>query len=184
MNNSAMYRLEDAGGIPYPETAKYHYDKWYTTTGLTDGNAYKTIRFNIRQDNLLLHWTNYFLVLDGKLVKKADSTAFGNDDEIFLVHNAIPHLFSNVKLTIGNQLVENINQVGYVSSMMYNVLYSCSKGKSDGLLFIRERLLQTLRTKVLQYEGILSLLNLIPMENLHYEFRFICSLNLWRTLWY
>ena len=131
-----MYDLSHAGGVPYPETDKYHYDRWYTTTGLTDGSEYKTIRFNIRQDNLLLHWTNSFLVLNGQLVKKDDSTAFGNDDEISLAHNAIPHLFSNVKLTIGNQLVENINQVGYVSSMMYNVLYPRSKGKSDGLQFM------------------------------------------------
>ena len=47
MNNAAMYNLGIAGGIPYPETEKYSYDRWYTTTGLTDGSAYKTIRFNI-----------------------------------------------------------------------------------------------------------------------------------------
>ena len=70
MNNAAMYKLDDAGGIPYPETAKYRFDKWYTTTGLTDGNAYKTIRFNIRQDNLLLHWKNSYLEIHGQLVKK------------------------------------------------------------------------------------------------------------------
>ncbi len=136
MNNSQMYELQHAGGIPYPETDKYHYDRWYTTTGLTDGSEYKTIRFNIRQDNLLLHWTNSFLVLNGQLVKKADESAFGDDDAIALIHNAIPHMFSNVKLTIGNQMVENINQVGYVSSMMYDVLYSRSKGKCDGLQFM------------------------------------------------
>ena len=79
MNNSQMYELHHAGGIPYPETDKYHYDRWYTTTGLTDGSEYKTIRFNIRQDNLLLHWTNSFLVLKGQLVKKAGETAFGDD---------------------------------------------------------------------------------------------------------
>ena len=39
-------------------------------------------------------------------------------------------------LTIGNQLVENINQVGYVFSMMYDVLYPRSKGKCDGLQFM------------------------------------------------
>ena len=55
-----MYDLSHAGGVPYPETDKYHYDRWYTTTGPTDGSEYKTIRFNVRQDNLLLHWTNSF----------------------------------------------------------------------------------------------------------------------------
>ena len=136
MNNSQMYKLNHAGGVPYPETDKYHYDRWYTTTGLTDGSEYKTIRFNIRQDNLLLHWTNSYLVLEGKLVKKAGDAAYENTQLISLIHNAIPHMFSNVKLTVGNRLVENINQVGHVSSMIYDVLYSRSKGKCDGLDFM------------------------------------------------
>ena len=42
MNNSQMYELPHVGGIPYPETDRcYYYDKWYTTTGLTDGGEYK-----------------------------------------------------------------------------------------------------------------------------------------------
>ena len=136
MNNSTMYDLDHAGGVPYPETDKYHYSKWYTTTGLTDGSSYKTIRFNVRQDNLLLHWINSYLTLDGQLVKEADGTAYTNDQLISLVHNAIPHMFSNVKLTIGNKLVENVNQVGHVSSMIYDVLYPRSKSKCDGLEFM------------------------------------------------
>ena len=59
-----MYELENAGGVAYPETDKYHYNKWYTTTGLTDGSAYKTIRFNVRQENLLFHWSNSYLELN------------------------------------------------------------------------------------------------------------------------
>ena len=136
MNNSAMYDLGHAGGVPYPETDKYHYDRWYTTTGLTDGSEYKTIRFNIRQDNLLLHWTNSYLVLEGKLVKKTGGGDYANTQLISLAHNAIPHMFSNVKLTVGNRLVENVNQVGHVSSMLYDVLYPRSKGKCDGLDFM------------------------------------------------
>ena len=131
-----MYELEAAGGVPYPETDKYYYERWYTTTGLTDGSEYKTIRFNIRQDNLLLHWTNSYLVLDGQLVKKADDAAYADADLITLTHNAVPHLFSNVKLSIGNKLVENVNEVGHVSSMIYNVLFNRSKGKCDGLDFM------------------------------------------------
>ena len=136
MNNSQMYDVSHAGGVPYPETNKYHYNQWYTTTGLTDGSEYKTIRFNIRQDNLFLHWINSYLVLDGQLVKKVGGTAYTNTQLISLVHNAIPHMFSNVKLTVGNRLVENVNQIGHVSSMMYDVLYPRSKGKCDGLDFM------------------------------------------------
>ena len=131
-----MYDLAHAGGVPYPETNKYHYDKWFTTTGLTDGKEYKTIRFNIRQDNLMLHWVNAYMTLEGKLVKKTAGTVYTDTQKIAMVHNAIPHLFSNVKLTIGNKLVENVNQIGHVSSMMYDVLYPRSKGKCGGLEFM------------------------------------------------
>ena len=126
-----MYELQNAGGLPYPETDKYHFDKWYTTTGLSDGTEYRSVRFNIKQDNLLLHWTNSYLTVQGKLVKRADGTVYGDNDMIALIHNAVPHMFSNVKLTIGNQTVESINAVGYVSSMMFDVLHNRSKGKSD-----------------------------------------------------
>ena len=132
MNNPAMYELENAGGVPYPETDKYHYSKWYTTAGLTDRSAYKTIRFNVRQDNLLLHWRNSYLELSGQLVRKDTGNAFDGNAPITLIHNAIPHMFSNVKLTVGNQLVENINHVGHVSSLLYDILYPRSKAKCDG----------------------------------------------------
>ena len=74
--------------------------------------------------------------LHGQLVKKDDGTALDEGDLITLIHNAIPHMFSNVKLTVGNQMVENINQVGHVSSLFYDVLYPKSKAKCDGLQFM------------------------------------------------
>ena len=131
-----MYDLESAGGVAYPETEKYDYNKWYTTMGMTDGGAYKAIRFDVRQDNLLLHWRNAYLELRGQVVKKADGSVYGDDDLITLIHNAIPHMFSNVKLSIGSTTVENVDHPGHVSSLIYNVLYQRSKGKCDGLQFM------------------------------------------------
>ena len=136
MNNTGMYDLERAGGIAYPETEKYDYNKWYTTMGMTDGGAYKAIRFDVRQDNLLLHWRNSYLELSGQIVKKSNGTAYGDDDLITLIHNAIPHMFSNVKLSIGSTTVENVDHPGHVSSLIYNILYDRSKGKCDGLQFM------------------------------------------------
>ena len=136
MNNTGMYDIERAGGVAYPETEKYDYNKWFTTMGMTDGGAYKAIRFDVRQDNLLLHWRNSYLELNGKVVKKDDGSDYGDTDLITLIHNAIPHMFSNVKLSIGSKTVENVDHPGHVSSLMYNVLYPRSKGKCDGLQFV------------------------------------------------
>ena len=74
--------------------------------------------------------------LHGQLVKKADGAAYAATDAITLTHNAIPHMFSNVKLTVGNQTVENVNQVGHVSSLIYDTLYPRSKAKCEGLQFM------------------------------------------------
>ena len=71
--------------------------------------------------------------LHGQLVKQADGTAYVDGDLITLIHNAVPHMFSNVKLTVGNQTVENVNQVGHVSSLIYDTLYPRSKAKCEGL---------------------------------------------------
>ena len=92
--------MEEAGGIAYPETDKYDYKKWYPTTGLTDLSAYKSIRFNVRQDNLLLLWRNAYLELNGQVVQKVGGAVFANNSRITMIHNAIPHLFSNVELNV------------------------------------------------------------------------------------
>ena len=77
---------------------------------------------------MLLHWINSYLTLEGQLLKKADDSNYANTQLISLIHNAIPHMFSNVKLTVGNKLAENVNRIGHVSSLMYDVLCPLSKG--------------------------------------------------------
>ena len=136
MNNPAIYSLEDAGGISYPETESYQFERYYTTVGLTDASAFKTIRFNMRQENLLLHWRYSYLEIHGRLVQKADDNAYTDDSKISMIFNAIPHLFSNAKLTIGTKVVENVNQVGHVSSLMHYILFPRSKGKCTGLQYL------------------------------------------------
>ena len=69
--------------------------------------------------------------LHGQVVQKADDTEYADNALIALIHNAIPHMFANAKLNVGNQTVETINNVGHVSSMLYNVLLARSKGKTD-----------------------------------------------------
>ena len=137
MNNFLLYDTSEAGGIPYSQTEKYEYQKWYTTDGLTDTSEYKTIRFSVRQENLLIHWRYSYLELEGQLVKKSDGSAFTkNTDAISFIFNGIPHLFANGKFTVGNRVVESINEIGYVSGLINYVLLARSKQKCDGLSFM------------------------------------------------
>ena len=130
-----MYDLKQAGGIPYNETERYEYCRYYTTDGLTDTSEYKTIRFSVHQENILLHWKNSFLDLRGHLVRK-DKKPVTKEDKVAFIFNAIPHLFSNAKLTLGSRVIEAINDLGHVSSMLHYTLLSRSKIKCDGLGFL------------------------------------------------
>ena len=133
MNNGHLYDIEAAGGLHYPETESYSYDTWHCTPGLTDASEYKSIRFQMVQENLLLHWKYAYLEIHGQLVDKAAGTAFTNDSKIAPIFNAVPHLFSNAKFTIGTRCVENINHVGHVSSLIHYVLYPRSLSKEAGI---------------------------------------------------
>ena len=135
MNNPELFDKDIAGGVPYPLVEKYAYTTFYPTSGLTDMSEYKTIRFNIRQDNLHLHFCNSMIEIHGQVVKKDDGGLYGTGDKIALVHNFFPHLFQNIKISIGSVCVENINSPCMVSSLLYNVFYSRSKKKVDGLQF-------------------------------------------------
>ena len=136
MNNSHMYDLDAAGAIDYPETENYSYDKWHCTPGLTDASEYKSVRFQMLQENLLLHWKYAYLEVQGRLVKKADGTHYATGANIAPIFNAIPHLFANAKFTIGTRCVENINHVGHVSSLMQYVLLPRSLSKEGGIQFM------------------------------------------------
>jgi hypothetical protein len=137
MNNPDLFDNTLAGGFPYPHTEKYEYSDWYCTTGLTDTSAYRTIRFNVQASNLLLHWTNSYLQLTGRMEPKETSgAAFTNATPTSFIHNAACHLFDSVKFSIGGTCVENINSPGHCSSLIFNVLLPRSKAKNDGLTFL------------------------------------------------
>ena len=76
MNNFLIYDTADAGGIPYSQTEKYEYHRYLSTDGLTDTSEFKTIRFSMRQENLLIHWRNSYLEIHGQIVTKATGAAF------------------------------------------------------------------------------------------------------------
>ena len=135
MNNPLMYDRQSAGGIAYPQTERYRYDSYFTTSGLTDGSQYQTVRFNVHQQNVLLHWTNAYMDIHGRLIQK-DNGVYPTGSAIALIHNALPHLFSNIKLTVGSVVVENINHVGHVSSLIFNILFPYSKAKTSGVQFM------------------------------------------------
>ena len=135
MNNNHLYDLNAAGGIDYPETERYQYDIWHTTPGLTDAAEFKSVRFQMVQQNLLLHWKYAYLEIHGRLTE-SNGTAYTDASNIAPIFNAIPYLFTNAKFSVGTRVVENVNVVGPVSSLMHYVLNPRSLSKNAGLQFM------------------------------------------------
>ena len=137
MNNPTLFDKSLAGGIDFPEIDSYQYETWYPTSGLSDLSEYKTVRFNMAQTSLLLHWRWAYLTIKGKISVKPDDggaeRALAAADKISLIHNFVPYLFSNCKLTVGNTLIEDVAHPGTVSTVLFNLLHDRSLSKSSGL---------------------------------------------------
>ena len=88
------------------------------------------------QTLLLLHWRWAYLTIKGKITVNptaGDERALGTGDKISLIHNFVPYLFSNCKLTVGNTLIEDVAHPGHVSTVLFNMLHDRSLSKSSGL---------------------------------------------------
>lgn len=131
MNNDLIFNLNLASPPPYTECESYQYEDVYSVVGLSDNSQFTTVRFSLRDDNLLLHLRNSYIEIHGQILKTTDKP-FGTHDKIALTHNAGVHMFSDVKLSIAGQMVENVSYVGHVSTLLHSALFS---KRSNGLAF-------------------------------------------------
>jgi len=74
------------------------------------------------------------LYIKGQLVRNDNNNPYDANDEIALVNNAIMFLFSDIRYTIGNMLVEYINTPGQVTSMLTYLSHPNDYSTSSGLM--------------------------------------------------
>ncbi|MEO1918070.1 MAG: hypothetical protein ABGX53_06905 [Candidatus Thioglobus sp.] len=98
----------------------YEYDEYNPIIG-THFNSAGVINITIENFDQFIHPHKSGLLIQGKLVKKADKSAYGDNDLIALVNNALPHLFSNIRYSLGGKEIESINNPGQASTM-FNIL--------------------------------------------------------------
>ena len=98
-------------------------------------NNYSAIRFVINAKDQLYHFHNAYIEVKGKLVKKADGTAYTDKAGIAFIHNAFPYMFRNFIYKINGTVVDNIDYPGQISSMLHNVLFSSNKSYESGLQY-------------------------------------------------
>ena len=95
----------------------YQYNEYLPTSG-SNLNVPGTITINIESQDEFYHPRKCMLLVEGDLLKKADDSRFGANDQIALTNNGIMHLFSNFKYEIAGQEIENINEPGIAGVMM------------------------------------------------------------------
>ena len=88
------------------------------------------IYINIPREHSVISLLNSYLDLNFEVIKKADNSRYGNDNDIKLVNLAPIALFSNFKLTTSSgKHLEDISHAHLVS-LMYKLITS-SKGSDD-----------------------------------------------------
>ena len=95
----------------------YQWNEYLPTSG-SNLNVPGTITINIESQDEFYHPRKCMLLVEGDLLKKADGSRFGANDQIALTNNGIMHLFSNFKYEIAGQEIENINEPGIAGVMM------------------------------------------------------------------
>ena len=88
------------------------------------------------QTSLMLHWRWAYLTIKGKIRINPDAAAERDvldADKIALIHDFVPFLFINCKLSIGNRLVEDVSHPGYVSTVLFTLPHDRNHPKSSGL---------------------------------------------------
>ena len=110
----------------------YEYDEYQPITG-TQPNSAGEITITIENQDQVLHLHNGYLLIEGDMLK-ADNTRHANADLIALTNNGLMHLFSSLKLTLAEQMVEHVNYPGQATSLLGLVTYSPDYSKGCGLI--------------------------------------------------
>ena len=109
----------------------YEYKEYNPITG-TDLNR-GSIVIVIEAQDIYTHPSESFLIVEGKLVKNADGSNYGNDNAICLINNAIMYLFSDVRYHLASHEIEVLQNPGHATTILGMLKYPDDFTKSQGL---------------------------------------------------
>ncbi len=110
---------------------EYEYHEYEPITGTNLNNAGE-LRINVEAQDIFMHPSESYLVVEGRLTK-TNNTAYANTDVITLTNNGIMHLFSNIKYQLSGQEIESLNYPGQATAMLGLLKYPDDFSKSQGL---------------------------------------------------
>ena len=128
---SSIFRITDP--IPSDDSIdKYEHFEYNPIVG-TNLNNVGDIRINIETQDIFTHPSESFLLIEGRLIKAADGTAYADANNISLTNNAMMYLFRDIRYELSGQEIEKINYVGQATTMLGLLKYSDDFSKSKRL---------------------------------------------------
>ena len=111
---------------------KYEYFEYLPITGTNLDNI-GDIRINIESQDIFTHPSESFLLIEGRLTKAADGTAYADGNNISITNNAMMYLFRDIRYELSGHEIEKVNYVGYATTMLGLLKYTEDFGRSKGL---------------------------------------------------
>ena len=114
-----MDSILDVGGkfVEADSIKSYEYVENLPTSG-SNLNTAGTITIHIESQDEFYHPRRSYLLVEGELIKAANSARYTAAADIALCNNGVMHLFSNARYELGGQEIENVNNPGIAGVLM------------------------------------------------------------------
>ena len=128
---SSIFRITEP--IPTNTSIDRYDDIEYEPVAGTNLNASgQDIRLYIQTQDIFTHPSKSYLIIEGHLTK-VNGTAYGDDNFISLMNNAMIHLFKRIRYDLSGHEIENIVHPGQATTMLGLLKYADDFSKSKGL---------------------------------------------------
>ena len=126
--------LQITEDIPVDDSIyEYEYKEYNPIAGKAGDLNRGSIVIVIEAQDIYTHPAESFLIIEGKLVKKADGSNYANDNAITLINNAIMYLFSDVRYHLASHEIEVLQNPGHATTILGMLKYPDDFTKSQGL---------------------------------------------------
>jgi len=92
----------------------------YTPQSQANLNASRgiPIQIEINASDNYINPAKTYLVIQGQLVRADNNNAYAAADEVTLINNAMMYLFSEIRYSVGGQIMERISNPGQITTML------------------------------------------------------------------
>ena len=124
--------LQITEDIPVDDSIyEYEYKEYNPIAGAPLNRG--SIVITIESQDIYTHPSESFLIIEGKLVKNANSEAYNADTLITLINNGIMYLFSDVRYHLASHEIEVLQNPGHATTILGMLKFPDDFSKSQGL---------------------------------------------------